>query len=92
MANVYYEKDADRSVIADLPKDVDAAAVVAAVLGLGHGMGLLVVAEGVEQPDQLLALQEMGCDEYQGFIDGRPGRLAQVLAQTPGTGCEVTSR
>jgi predicted signal transduction protein with EAL and GGDEF domain len=56
--------------------------VVAAVLGLGHGMGLVVVAEGVERPDQLAVLRDMGCDEYQGFIDGHPAPLRDVLAAT----------
>lgn len=70
----------DRTFVADLPRDPDACAVVSAVLGLGHGLGLVVVAEGVEREDQLAVLRDMGCDEYQGFIDGEPGRLAQVLA------------
>jgi predicted signal transduction protein with EAL and GGDEF domain len=70
----------DRTFVADLPRDPDACAVVAAVLGLGHGMGLVVVAEGVEGEDQLGILRDMGCDEYQGFIDGLPGALPDVLA------------
>jgi diguanylate cyclase (GGDEF)-like protein/PAS domain S-box-containing protein len=70
----------DRTFVADLPRDPDACAVVAAVLGLGHGMGLVVVAEGVEGEDQLNVLRDMGCDEYQGFIDGLPGALPDVLA------------
>jgi diguanylate cyclase (GGDEF)-like protein/PAS domain S-box-containing protein len=69
----------DRSFVADLPTDPDACAVISAVLNLGHGMGLIVVAEGVERLDQLMVLRDMGCDEYQGFIDGRPGELADVL-------------
>ena len=69
----------DRTFVADLPTDLDACAVVSAVLNLGHGMGLVVVAEGVEREDQLAVLRDMGCDEYQGFIDGRPGPLATVL-------------
>jgi diguanylate cyclase (GGDEF)-like protein/PAS domain S-box-containing protein len=69
----------DRSFIADLSTDPDACAVVSAVLHLGHGMGLRVVAEGVERADQLEVLREMGCDEYQGFIDGLPGELSQVV-------------
>jgi diguanylate cyclase (GGDEF)-like protein/PAS domain S-box-containing protein len=69
----------DRSFVQDLPNDLDACAVVSAVLGLGHGMGLVVVAEGVEHEDQLTVLREMGCDEYQGFIDGRPGALTDIL-------------
>ncbi len=70
----------DRSFVADLPCDPDACAVVAAVLGLGHGMGLVVVAEGVEDELQLDILRDMGCDEYQGFIDGPPGQLGTVLS------------
>ncbi|MCD5351852.1 putative bifunctional diguanylate cyclase/phosphodiesterase [Kineosporia mesophila] len=69
----------DRSFVADLPAQLRAGAVVASVLGLGHGLGLLVVAEGVEDADTLGVLQRMGCDEYQGFIDGEPGALADVL-------------
>jgi diguanylate cyclase (GGDEF)-like protein/PAS domain S-box-containing protein len=69
----------DRTFVADLPTDLDACAVVSAVLNLGHGMGLVVVAEGVEREDQLAVLRDMGCDEYQGFIDGLPGPLDLVL-------------
>lgn len=73
----------DRSFVADVPHDPDACALVAAVLGLGHGMGLRVVAEGVERHDQLRILRDMGCDEYQGFLDGLPGSLDDVLAPQP---------
>jgi diguanylate cyclase (GGDEF)-like protein/PAS domain S-box-containing protein len=69
----------DPSFVADLATDPDACAVVAAVLGLGHGMGLVVVAEGVENDEHLAVLRDMGCDEYQGFIDGGPGALHEVL-------------
>jgi EAL domain-containing protein (putative c-di-GMP-specific phosphodiesterase class I) len=48
-------------------------------------MGLVVVAEGVENDDHLNVLRDMGCDEYQGFIDGRPGGLAEVLGAVPGS-------
>jgi diguanylate cyclase (GGDEF)-like protein/PAS domain S-box-containing protein len=73
----------DRSFVKDLPTDLAACAAVSAVLGLGHGMGLVVVAEGVEREEHLAVLRDMGCDEYQGFIDGRPGPLGDVLAVTP---------
>jgi predicted signal transduction protein with EAL and GGDEF domain len=71
----------DRTFVADLPTDPDACAVVSAVLGLGHGMGLIVVAEGVERDEQLATLREMGCDEYLGFIAGGPGALHLVLCR-----------
>ena len=71
----------DRSFVSELAgADPDAIAVVLAVLNLGHGMGLVVVAEGVEHEDDLAVLRDMGCDEYQGFIDGRPGPLSDVLS------------
>jgi EAL domain-containing protein (putative c-di-GMP-specific phosphodiesterase class I) len=70
----------DESFVADLTCDPDALAVVAAVLGLGHGMGLIVVAEGLEDAEQLAVLRDMGCDEYQGLIDGAPGPLHEVLS------------
>jgi diguanylate cyclase (GGDEF)-like protein len=69
----------DRSFVADLPHDPNARAVAAAVFGLGHGMGLTVVAEGVENHRQLEILRDMGCEEYQGFIDGQPGALSDIL-------------
>jgi EAL domain-containing protein (putative c-di-GMP-specific phosphodiesterase class I) len=70
----------DRSFVADLPTDLAACAVVSAVLNLGHGMGLVVVAEGVEREDQLDLLRDMGCDEYQGYLDGQPGSLDVLRA------------
>jgi diguanylate cyclase (GGDEF)-like protein/PAS domain S-box-containing protein len=69
----------DRTFVADLPTGLESSAVVSAVLNLGHGMGLVVVAEGVEDDDTLAVLREMGCDEYQGFIDGGPGPLSDVI-------------
>ena len=70
----------DRTFVADLPTGLESSAVVSAVLNLGHGMGLVVVAEGVENEDILGVLRDMGCDEYQGFIDGGPGPLFDVIA------------
>jgi diguanylate cyclase len=69
----------DRSFVADLPTDADACAVVSAVLNLGHGMGMVVVAEGVESEEQLTMLRDMGCDEYQGFLDDGPAPLTDLL-------------
>jgi diguanylate cyclase (GGDEF)-like protein/PAS domain S-box-containing protein len=69
----------DRTFVADLPTGLESSAVVSAVLNLGHGMGLVVVAEGVENEEILSVLRDMGCDEYQGFIDGGPGPLPDVV-------------
>jgi diguanylate cyclase (GGDEF)-like protein/PAS domain S-box-containing protein len=68
----------DKTFVTDLTQ-LESTAVVSAVLNLGHGLGLVVVAEGVEDEETLAVLREMGCDEYQGFIDGGPGPLETVI-------------
>ncbi len=58
----------DRSFILELDEDADSASIVRAIVSLGHGLRLRVVAEGVETASQLEHLRHMGCDEYQGFL------------------------
>jgi len=58
----------DRSFIALLHEDDTDAALVAAMIQMGHALGMEVVAEGVELPEQLARLQALGCDRYQGFL------------------------
>ncbi len=62
----------DRSFIADLLTRPQAEAIVRAILGMAQGLGLQVVAEGVETEDQLARLVELGCHRAQGFLMGRP--------------------
>ena len=62
----------DRQFVADLETSPQSEAIVKAVIGLGHGLGLPVIAEGVETRRQLDMLREMGCDQVQGFLMGRP--------------------
>lgn len=58
----------DRSFIIDLSREGKAADMVAAIIGLAHGLGLKVIAEGVETPQQLTLLRQMRCDQIQGFL------------------------
>ncbi len=67
-----HEVKIDRSLVKGLPSDADDAAVVAGIVALAHELGLRVVAEGVETPEQLAFLAERGCDAYQGFLFSRP--------------------
>jgi EAL domain-containing protein (putative c-di-GMP-specific phosphodiesterase class I) len=69
----------DHGFVRDLADSADARAVVSAVVHLAHALGLRVVAEGVETPEQHAILVEMGCDELQGFYFARP-MSAQALA------------
>jgi diguanylate cyclase (GGDEF)-like protein/PAS domain S-box-containing protein len=62
----------DRAFIADLGQHDRAGAIVAAIVGLAHALGLRVVAEGVETAAQLDLLRAMDCDIAQGFYCGRP--------------------
>jgi EAL domain-containing protein (putative c-di-GMP-specific phosphodiesterase class I) len=58
----------DRAFLRDVPHDADNTAIVAAIVSMGHSLGLRVVAEGVETADQLEFLKQHGCDEVQGFL------------------------
>ncbi|MGH8766079.1 MAG: sensor domain-containing protein, partial [Burkholderiales bacterium] len=62
----------DRSLVADVHKDADHSAVIAAIVGLGHALGIKVVAKGVETEAQKALLLGCGCDYLQGFLTGRP--------------------
>jgi EAL domain-containing protein (putative c-di-GMP-specific phosphodiesterase class I) len=62
----------DRSFVHDLMGDANARAIVRAIVGLGHTLGLTVVAEGVEREPEAAMLREAGCDELQGYLFARP--------------------
>jgi diguanylate cyclase (GGDEF)-like protein/PAS domain S-box-containing protein len=62
----------DRSFVAKLGVTLESVAITRAVIQLGHALGIEVVAEGVETPEQLDFLIQEGCDLTQGFLLGRP--------------------
>ena len=62
----------DRSFVMDIPDDGDDNAITRAIVALGKSMQLKVVAEGVENDRQAAFLQEIGCDQVQGFYYSPP--------------------
>jgi EAL domain-containing protein (putative c-di-GMP-specific phosphodiesterase class I) len=77
----------DRNFVAGLLSDQEDQAIVTAIINLAHTLGVVAVAEGVENPEQVRRLRELGCDLGQGYHFGRPlppddltARLGQVAS------------
>jgi len=73
----------DRSFVTGLPDDADDASISRAVVAMAHGLGLKVIAEGVETEAQRSFLEANGCDLMQGYLFSRP---------LPANECEVFLR
>jgi len=68
----FTEVKIDRLFVRDLPSARDCRVIVKAIVQLAHGLGLIATAEGVETPDQLRFLREIGCDVAQGYLIAEP--------------------
>ena len=68
----------DRSFVSALATDPDSGAIVRSAVGLGHNLGLRVVAEGLQDRMAEAVLVEAHCDAAQGFLVGRPMEEAEV--------------
>jgi EAL domain-containing protein (putative c-di-GMP-specific phosphodiesterase class I) len=68
----------DRTFVRDLPGDADSAAIVDAILAMAKSLALDVVAEGVENVEQLRFLEERGCRSFQGYYFSHPLPAADV--------------
>jgi diguanylate cyclase (GGDEF)-like protein len=80
----------DRSFVSGLDSDRTSAGIVAAVISMTRSLGIRSVAEGVERPEELEQLRELGCDEVQGFLycvpleaDELPGFLREHARWRP---------
>jgi diguanylate cyclase (GGDEF)-like protein len=68
----------DRAFVGGMEQDRQSKAIVRAVLALGKSLDIPVLAEGIETPEQMSALQQEGCDEGQGFLLGRPAQVGDL--------------
>ena len=68
----------DQSFVFGITEQAPSQRVVQAVIAMGHGLGIRVIAEGVETREQLTFLQDCGCDAIQGFLIARPMPLAEL--------------
>jgi len=76
----------DMSFVTDMLENASHAAIVRAIIDLGHNLGLRVVAEGIETRDVFRALHDSGCDVAQGYLLSRPmpvGDLPRFFAAVP---------
>jgi len=74
----------DMSFVRDITTNSGNASIVTAIIALGHGLGLDVIAEGVETPEQADYLRQLGCDCIQGYLIGRPVPALDWQALSPG--------
>ncbi len=74
----------DRSFINDITVDIADRELVAAIIAMAHGLGLKVVAEGVETKEQLALLAEQSCDLAQGFLFSKPLSAEEILKMFDG--------
>ena len=68
----------DQSFVRDLGRGKGSVEIVRAVVGLGQALGMCVLAEGVETPEQLAVLRDEGCDEVQGYLFSKPRPVRDV--------------
>jgi diguanylate cyclase len=79
----------DQTFISNLEHNQQSAAIIRAVIGLGRGLDLPVIAEGVESEAQLAFLSSEACDEVQGYLVGRPMPIenyADLVGRGPAVG------
>ena len=77
----------DRSFVADLERNPQDQAIIRAIIGLAHSLGIEVIAEGVETLAQLQQLDLDGCDEYQGYLCARPLPCAELQPWLEAASC-----
>src|SRR3954454_3578392 len=76
----FHKTKIHRTFVLNLGRNPQSAAIIRAVIGLGHGLEMSIVAEGVETQEQLAFLADEGCDAVQGYFLGKPLPIANYAA------------
>ncbi|UQG56779.1 MULTISPECIES: EAL domain-containing protein [unclassified Marinobacter] len=69
----------DRSFVRDVDTSSVTQAIIRAVVELSHSLGMSTTVEGIETPQQLQIVQQLGCTEVQGYLVGRPCTAAEIV-------------
>ena len=74
----------DRSFVERLAEDAEAEVLLSGVISIASGLGLYVLAEGVETPEQLARVRSLGCELAQGYYFSKPlsSEAAMELLET----------
>ncbi|WP_313617621.1 EAL domain-containing protein, partial [Rhizobium sp.] len=95
LSNYQFQKiKIDRSFVQTFEASERQDKVVRAMIALGHGLGVEVTAEGIEEQSQLQYLQQLGCDLGQGYLFGRPQPIEDAIRTSlaaAGTGEDLMS-
>jgi len=85
----------DRCFVEQMTARPEDASIVGAIISLAHSLRLKVIAEGVETPEQLQLLTDLGCDQYQGFFFSPallPAKFEELVRQDPTLADEASVR
>jgi diguanylate cyclase (GGDEF)-like protein len=87
-----HELKIDKSFVLDMARDQDDATIVKSTIELGHTMGLIIVAEGVEDSETLSLLSKLGCDYAQGFHMSKPLPIKELEIWLAKTNYSITQK
>lgn len=74
----------DQSFVRDIVTDASDAAIIQTIIAMSKTLGLNVIAEGVETEAQFAMLQQYGCEQFQGFLFGKPMLIEEIDAMISG--------
>ena len=73
----------DRNFVVALGQEKSAVAILKVIIGLGKGLSMDIVAEGVETVEEAAFLRENECDQMQGYLISRPMKVAEIMHEVP---------